>query len=125
MLQKEGLGWLRVSLGTLHNKKDFFTGRYREDKFETRAFEQDSLAQKLLKVYWYEVVRIPVGQQTIQINSDEILSVEGRQGSTTDLGLILQWSGVRCFESNNEPLVKLAVLSVKYVSLPRREYNVF
>jgi hypothetical protein len=101
MLQKEGLGWLRVSFGTLHNKKDFFTGRYREDAFESIAFEEDALPQKLLKNYWYEVVRIPAGQQIIEITSDAVLSVEGRQGSSTDLGLILQWSGVRYFEEDN------------------------
>lgn len=115
MLQGEGIGWLRVSLGTLHNKKDFFTGRYREDAFDSTALTKDSLPHKLLLEYWYDVVRIPIGPQ-LRIASDVVFSVEGRQGFSTDLGLILQWSGVRAFENNNQALVQMTVSNIKYVS---------
>lgn len=114
-LQEEGAGWLRISLGTLHNKKDFFAGRYREDTFDSLRLTEDSLTHKLLKSYWYDVVRIPVGQPLIQITSDAVLSVEGRQGFCTDLGLILQWSGVSAFESRNEAVVLMYINNIRYV----------
>lgn len=115
MLQEEGIGWLRVSFGTLHNKKDFFTGRYREDTFDSTALTKDSLPHKLLLEYWYDVVRIPIGPQ-LRITSDAVISVEGRQGLSTDLGLILQWSGVRAFNNNNQALVQMTVTNIRYVS---------
>jgi hypothetical protein len=113
MLQKEGIGWLRISFGTLRNKKDFFTGRYREDAFDYRVCTEDSLPHKLLKEYWWDVVRIPLGSQFIQISSDAVLSVEGRRGVSTDLGLILQWSRVQSFEDDNEALVRMAVNNIR------------
>jgi hypothetical protein len=114
-LQETGAGWLRVSLGTLHNKKDFYTGRYREDKFDSLVMTNDSLPVKLLKDSWYEVVRIPVDQQIIQIVSDAVISVEGPQGSLADLGLILQWSGVSAFESRNEAVVVMNIDNIRYI----------
>jgi hypothetical protein len=118
ILQEEGIGLLRISLGTLRNKKDFFTGRYREDTFNHRTCTEDSLPHKLLKEYWWDVVRIPISPPVIQINSDAVLSVEGRRGVSTDLGLILQWSGVRSFEGDGESLARIAVNNIRYFSTP-------
>jgi hypothetical protein len=112
-LQTEGVGWLRVSFGTLHNKKDFYAGRYREETFDSIALTEDSLTHKLLKEYWFDVVQIPVDQSIIQIQSDEILSVEGHQGCDTDLGLIVQWSGVQSFQGKNDALVTMNVQSIR------------
>ncbi|KHN95717.1 Zinc finger, ZZ-type [Metarhizium album ARSEF 1941] len=108
-LQREGLGWLRISFGTLRNKKEFFHARHREDTFDSRSLEHDSLPQKLLKEYWYDVVRIPTAVQTLRIASDAIVSIPGHQATDVDCGLILQWSHVRCFEKSNDALVRIAV----------------
>lgn len=113
MLQKEGIGWLRISMGTVRNKKDFFTGRYREDEFNYRMCTEDSLPHKLLKEYWWDVVRMPLGLQYIQIDSDAVLSIEGPRGVNMDIGLILQWSDIRSFESDNESLAQIAVQNIR------------
>ncbi|RDW58745.1 hypothetical protein BP6252_13221 [Coleophoma cylindrospora] len=112
-LETEGVGWLRVSFGTLHNKKDFVADRLREETFDSMALTEDSMIQKLLKESWYDVVQIPVNQSIIEIQSDVVLSVEGHQGCNTDLGLIVQWSGVRAFQAENDALVKLSVIYIK------------
>jgi len=113
MLQKEGIGWLRISFGTLRNKKDFFTGRYREDAFDYRVCSEDSLPHKLLKEYWWDVVRIPLSSRFLQLSSDAVLSIEGSRGVNTDLGLILQWSGVQSFADSNDALVRVAVNNIR------------
>jgi hypothetical protein len=113
VLQKEGIGWLRISMGTVRNKKDFFTGRYREDEFNYRMCTEDSLPHKLLKEYWWDVVRMPLGLQYIQIDSDAVLSIEGPRGVNMDIGLILQWSDIRSFESDNESLAQIAVQNIR------------
>lgn len=113
-LKEEGLGWLRVSFGTLRSNKEFFTGRYREDSFDHMFCAEESLPHKLLKEYWWDVVRIPLNESNMMhVMSDAVLSVEGHRDERKDLGLILQWSGVRCFKSGNEPLIKLTVHNIR------------
>ena len=52
-------------------------------------------------------------QLTIQIASDVMLNLESDLQCGTDLGLILQWSGVGAFEKLNEAVVKLCVMQIR------------
>ncbi|KAJ9657203.1 hypothetical protein H2201_008254 [Coniosporium apollinis] len=112
-LHNDGIGWLRVALGTLHDKKAFFTGRYREDTFDSISMTEESLPHKLLKDYWWDVIRIPIGQSVMQIQSDVVLSVEGSYAFGTDLGLIMQWSGVATFQNSHDAVTRLAVIHIR------------
>jgi hypothetical protein len=114
-LRKDGTGHLRVALGVPNNKKMFFNGRYREEAFGSAALTEDSLIHKLLngKEYWSDVVNINVDQLTIQIASDVMLNLESDLQCGSELGLILQWSGVRAFEKLNEAVVRLCVLQIR------------
>ena len=114
-LRKDGTGYLRVALGVPNNKKMFFNGRYREEAFDSATLTEDSLIHKLLngKEYWWDVVNISVDQLTIQIASDVMLNLESDLQCGSELGLILQWSGVRAFEKLNEAVVKLYVLQIR------------
>ncbi len=112
-LRKEGVGSLRIALGTLRDKKQFFTGRIKEDTFNSVSMTEDSLPHKLLSDYWYDVIRIPMGNPVVDVLSDIVLSVEGHHGLETDLGLILQWSGVPAFQNQEEAVVKMKVIRVR------------
>jgi hypothetical protein len=63
----------------------------------------------MLGEYWWDVKRIPGSGRILQINSDSMITVEESQ----DLGLIIQWSGVRAFADGE----KDAVLSMAVVDL--------
>ena len=114
-LRKDGTGYLRVALGVPNNKKIFFNGRYREEAFDSTALTEDSLIHKLLngKECWYDVVNISVDQLTIQITSDVMLNLESDLQCGSELGLILQWSGIGAFEKLNEAVVKLCVWQIR------------
>ncbi len=116
--RNDGLGWLRVALGTLIDKKAFYSGRYREDAFQSLTLTEESLPCKLLKHYWWDVVRIPLDQQYLQIYSDAVLTVEGDHELETDLGVILQWSNMVAFESLDDSVVKVIVSHVRSVAPP-------
>ncbi len=114
--REDGLGWLRVALGTLNDKKAFYGGRYLEDAFQSVSLTEEELPHKLLKYYWWDVVRIPLDQQYIQIYSDVVLTVEGDHELDTDLGLILQWSNMVAFQTLDDSVVKVIVTHVRSVT---------
>jgi hypothetical protein len=119
-LQDAGAGFLRVSLGTLKAKREFFgTPLGREDKFDSTALTKECLPQKLLNHYWWDVVRIGVDQGYMHLQSDELLNIEGDEsGALIDLGLILQWSGCPAFSTSNEPVVSISVSHIRFVPPP-------
>ena len=114
--RKDGFEWLRIALGTLNDKKAFYSGRYREDAFQSVSLTEESLPHRLLKDYWWDVVRIPLDQQYMQIHSDLVLSVEGDHEFDTDLGFILQWSNMVAFESLDDAVVKVIVAHIRSVT---------
>lgn len=76
---------------------------------------EESLPHKLLKDYWWDVIRIPIGQLVMQMQSYVVLSIEGNYAFGTDLGLIMQWSGVAAFQSSNDAMVKFSVIHIRSV----------
>ena len=118
-LQSAGAGSLRVSLGTVKVKKDFFgTALGKEDTFNSSALTKECLPHRLLNHYWWDVVPIAVDVPYLHVQSDALLNIEGDEsGSLTDLGLVLQWSGCHAFASSNEPVVSVAVEHIRFVFL--------
>jgi len=108
-LRKNGVGFLRIALGTIRNKKQFFNTRYREESFKSVTLEEGSLIHKMLDDYWWEVKRIPGGGELLHVHSDALITLEKSQ----DLGLIIQWSGVRSFEEGKEAVLRMAVADLR------------
>lgn len=120
-LSESGAGSLRVSIGTVKVKKDFFSADLgREDEFKSTALTKDCLPHKLLNHYWWDVITIDVNQPHLHVQSDALLNVEGDEsGALTDLGLIVQWSGCHSFSNSKEPVISVGVEHVRLVALPR------
>jgi hypothetical protein len=109
VLKKEGLGYLRIGLGTLKNKKQFFRSRYYEESFQSLVLEEGQMITKLLDSYWWTVIKLPGDGEPVNIHADCVFPVETPQ----DLGLIIQWSGIRAFASGNEATVSINVADVR------------
>ncbi|KAH8909121.1 hypothetical protein BR93DRAFT_936666 [Coniochaeta sp. PMI_546] len=122
-LQEAGAGSLRVSLGTVKVKKDFFGAALaNEDTFNSTALTKESLPHRLLNHYWWDVVQIVVDAPYLHVQSDALLNIEGDEsGSLTDLGLLLQWSGCHAFASSNDPVVSISVEHIRMDNL--LDYN--
>lgn len=120
-LQESGAGFLRVSLGTVKVKKDFFgTPLGTEDAFNSAALTKESLPHRLLNHYWWDVIPITVDTPYLHVQSDALLNIEGDEsGSPTDLGLILQWSGCHAFASSNNPVISFSIEHIRFVPFLR------
>lgn len=108
-LKKEGLGYLRIELGTLRNKKQFFRTRHCEESFQSLVLEEGQMIDKLLNNYWWTVIKLPGDGEPVDIHADCVLPVE----TPEDLGLIIQWSGIRAFASSNEATVSINVTDIR------------
>lgn len=108
-LKKEGLGYLRIGLGTLKNKKQFFRTRYREESFQSVTLAEEDIINRSLEDYWWTVIKLPGDAQPVYVNADCVFSVENPQ----ELGLIIQWSGIRTFASGNEAVVSINVADIR------------
>jgi hypothetical protein len=64
---------------------------------------------KLLDSYWWTVIKLPGDGEPVNIHADCVFPVETPQ----DLGLIIQWSGIRAFASGNEATVSINVADVR------------
>jgi hypothetical protein len=119
-LSESGAGSLRVSLGTVKIKKDFFSADLgKEDVFDSNSLTKDCLPHRLLNHYWWDVIKVDIDAPYLHVQSDALLGIEGDEsGSLTDLGLVLQWSGCPAFASGQEPVVSIAVEHIRFVPLP-------
>ncbi|KAJ4352499.1 uncharacterized protein N0V89_007847 [Didymosphaeria variabile] len=108
-LKEEGLGYLRVGLGTLRNKKQFFRTRYQEESFASLVLEEGQMIDKMLDRYWWTVVKLPGDGEPVVLHADCVFSLE----TPEDLGLIVQWSGIRAFASGNEATVSINVADIR------------
>jgi len=107
-LKQNGLGYVRIGLGTLKNKKQFFRTRYREESFDSVRLAEGEIINKLLEDYWWTVIKLPGDGEPVHVHADTVFPVEKPQ----DLGLIIQWSGIRAFESNNNAVVAINIASM-------------
>jgi hypothetical protein len=109
-VQKTGAGWLRVSLGTVKNKRDFFGTRFDpEDRFSSNALAKNSLPHKLLNQYWWDVHQVDLDVPMVHVQSDAVINIEGEGSSLTEVGFILQWSGTPAFKTLKESVISLVV----------------
>lgn len=122
-LSQSGAGYLRVSIGTVKVKKDFFSANLgKEDEFKSIVLSKDCLPHKLLNHYWWEVITIDVNQPHLHVQSDALLNVEGDEsGALIDLGVVLQWSGCHSFSNSKEPVVSVGIEHVRLDNL--LDYN--
>jgi hypothetical protein len=118
-LREKGSGHIRVSLGTLLNKKDFISADLgAEDSFRDATLSTDSLPHKLLQHYWWQTERIDIDDSLLHIYADATVHVEGEAGQLADIGFILQWSGAPFFTDGNEPVVSLVLDHIRSVLSP-------
>ena len=109
-IRQGGAGHLRLSLGTLRNKKEFFgTKMDGEDAFNSTTLSKDCIPPRLLNHYWWDVEALDIDKTVVHVQADALVTVDGEEGSLTDLGLILQWSGTRSFQTLNEPVLSFTV----------------
>ena len=109
-IREAGAGYLRLALGTLKNKKEFFgTKMGGEDAFNSTTLSKDCIPPRLLNHYWWDVVALDIDNKFVHVQSDALVTIDGEEGSLIDLGFIIQWSGARAFQSLNEPVLSFTV----------------
>lgn len=107
-----GLGMLRVTLGVVRNNSQFAGTRFAEDSFSDGTLTSGCLPNTLLQGLCGSVMRLDVGDQVCRLQPDSLLHVAGQEDSLIGIGLVVQWSGVPCYQRSTDPIVSVTVLDV-------------
>jgi len=113
-IEEEGMGTMRVSIGTIRNQREFRKSKFPETAETSGPLFGDALPCQLLDNMATKSFPIPTGDIVYQLNWDHLVKVDGNRDDLVDIGLVIQWSGVKEFSNNSpDPVVEFSVCGLQ------------
>lgn len=105
-LSKDGIGKLRVTIGFPKSKDVFLHKSFPENaNLKSQLFTAETSTEIILRPEHEDLFRVDIGTARITIDQPK-----------TQLGILIQWTGMRGFANLDDPIAQIAVEHLRYLS---------